>query len=297
MNAGRIAFPAFLLGSAILSAGPLLVRLADVGVVQSAFWRLALALPALLILARTVSGRPETAGPRLWPWLALAGLFFAADLAAWHLGIVRTTLANSALFANSTSFFYPVYGYVVARTWPTRRAGGAMLLALAGIGLLMGLSAEVSARHLTGDLLCILAAVFYTGYLVVMDRVRGRLGPWQALFAATSFATAALLPLALASDGRFWPHDWTPLLVLALGSQVAGQGLIIFALPHLSPIATGLGLLIQPMLSAMLGWIWFSERLSSAEALGMTAILLALVLVRLPERSAIGNASRVQKEA
>ncbi len=288
MKPERIAFPAFLLGSAVLSAGPLLVRLADVGAVQSAFWRVALAIVPLALLARFMADRPVAAGEatRVWPWLALGGAFFAADLAAWHLGIRRTTLANAALFANATSFFYPVIGFVVARTWPTRRAGGAMLLAGAGIALLMGLSAEVSSRHLAGDLLCLLAAVFYTGYLVVMDRARGRLGAWPALSSATGFATIALLPLALLSDGSFWPRDWTPLLVLALGSQVLGQGLIIFGLPHLAPVASGIGLLIQPLLSALLGWLWFSERLSAWEALGMAAILSAILLVRLPERRA-----------
>lgn len=284
MDARRIAFPAFLLGSAVLSAGPLLVRLADVGAVSSAFWRLTLALPALFLLARSSGGKPAGSGRRLWPWLALAGLFFAADLASWHLGILMTTVANAALFGNSASFFYPVYGYAVARSWPSGRAATALLLALVGVAFLMGLSAEISAAHLAGDLLCVLAGLFYTGYLVVMDRSRGGLGAWPALFAATLFAALALLPVALAWDDAFWPRDWTPLVVLALGSQVLGQGLIIFALPHLSPVASGIGLLVQPLLSAMLGWIWFGEALGPAEALGMAAILLALVLVRLPER-------------
>lgn len=285
MNTRRTAFPAFLLGSAVLSAGPLLVRLSDVGAMSSAFWRVALALPALFLLTRALgSGSPAPVG-RLWPWLALAGAFFAADLAAWHLGIGMTTLANAALFANSTSFFYPVYGYVVARTLPSRRAAAALLLAFLGVAFLMGLSAEISAAHLAGDLLCILAGLFYTGYFVVMDRSRGRLDAWPALLASTFFAALALLPVALLSGDSLWPRDWTPLVALALGSQVVGQGLIIFALPHLSPLASGLGLLVQPLLSAMLGWIWFGEELGPAELLGMTAILLALVLVRLPERS------------
>ncbi len=281
----RFAFPLFLAGSAILSAGPLLVRLADVGAVQSAFWRLALALPALLLIARAM--RPQggsDARPGDWRWLAAAGFFFAADLACWHLGIKRTTLANSALFANSTSFIYPIWGFAVARTLPSRRAGAALALAIAGIMLLMGMSAQLSARHLAGDLLCLIAAVFYTGYLIVMDRVRSRVPAFSALALSTFFSAIMLLPLALLSQGAFWPHDWTPLIWLALGSQVVGQGLIIVALPHLSPLASGLGLLIQPMLSATLGWLAFDERLSVIEAAGMAAILAALVMVRLPER-------------
>lgn len=275
----------FLTGSAILSAGPLLVRLADVGAVQSAFWRLGLAAAPLFLLAR-LTAKPRSDN-RLGParsWFIAAGFFFAADLASWHLGIERTTLANSALFANGASFLYPLWGFVVARSWPGRRAAGALLLAAAGLTLLMGLSADISPRHMAGDLLCLLAAVFYTGYLVAMDHVRGATSALTALARATLVSGAMLLPIAYIAPGDFWPQDWTPLLLLAFGSQVAGQGLIIFALPRLPPIASGLGLLIQPVLSATFGWLWFGERLSLAEALGMIIILAALVLVRLPER-------------
>ena len=64
-------------------------------------------------------------------WLAAAGFFFAADLALWHLGIERTTLANSSLLANATSFIYPIWGFAVARTLPSRRAASALMLAVA----------------------------------------------------------------------------------------------------------------------------------------------------------------------
>jgi drug/metabolite transporter (DMT)-like permease len=275
----------FLLGSAILSAGPLLVRLADVSALSSAFWRVGLAVVPLALLARaTAQAAPANRPTTHWSWFVAAGFFFSADLAVWHLGIERTTLANSALFANSASFLYPLWGYAVARSWPSRRAAGALLLAAIGITLLMGLSADVSPRNLAGDLLCLLAAVFYTGYLVAMDRARGSTSALASLSRATAVSALMLLPVALAAPGDFWPSDWSPLVLLALGSQVVGQGLIIFALPYIPPVAAGLGLLIQPLLSAAFGWLWFTERLSALEAAGMIAILVALVLVRLPER-------------
>ena len=44
--------PALLLGNVALAFGPWLVRLADVGPVAAGFWRLTLALPFLLLVAR-----------------------------------------------------------------------------------------------------------------------------------------------------------------------------------------------------------------------------------------------------
>ncbi|HEX8379778.1 MAG TPA: EamA family transporter, partial [Allosphingosinicella sp.] len=56
--AGRYAFPALILGNLILALGPWMVRLTDVGPVASGFWRLALAIPFLFLLAwRQQAGR------------------------------------------------------------------------------------------------------------------------------------------------------------------------------------------------------------------------------------------------
>jgi drug/metabolite transporter (DMT)-like permease len=283
MTAPRYAFPLFLLGSAILSAGPLLVRLADVGPMQSAFWRLAIGAPFLILLVRATEGRFPSLLPRKAAgWLLLAGFFFAADLASWHFGILRTTLANSTLLANSTAFLFPIWGYAVARRWPAPLAALALLLAASGIGVLAGKSASLSATNLLGDMLCLLAAVFYTVYLVVMNRAREGLSALSALVSATMVGAAFLLPAALLSDGAFWPQNWTPLIILALSSQVAGQGLIIYALPHLPPIASGVGLLVQPLLSALLGFLWFGEILTGIDMTGMMLIFAAILIVRRP---------------
>ena len=280
----RWAFPAFLLGSAILSLGPIMVRLADVGAVPSAFWRMSLALPALLALAfvqQRTSAVEAPAPKNIWIWCA--GLFFAADLATWHIGIRMTQLANAALLANTTSFLFPLWGYWLARQGPPRASVVAMLMALVGIILLMGMSAQISARYMWGDLLCVLVAFFYTGYLVSMERARDGRGVFHALALSSCVATAILLPIALIAPGPFWPENWTPLIVLALGSQVMGQGLIIWALPYQPPLVSGLGLLIQPVITAFVGWIWFNERFGVWSFLGMALILAAIVMVRVTQ--------------
>jgi drug/metabolite transporter (DMT)-like permease len=102
---------------------------------------------------------------------------------------------------------------------------------------------------------------------------------------ATGFGGIALLPPALALSGdSFWPTDWTPLLLLALGSQVIGQGLVVFAVGHLRPLVVGLTLLVQPAVAATIGALNFGEIPGLAEITGAALVVVALVLVRLPER-------------
>ena len=79
----RLAFPAIVLGSTALAFGPMLVRLADVAPVSSAFWRMSLAIVPLALLARFVGGPlPTGTLDRRVLWLAaLAGFLFAVDVA------------------------------------------------------------------------------------------------------------------------------------------------------------------------------------------------------------------------
>lgn len=283
MSASRLAFPAMLAGSSCLAFGPWMVRLADVGAIDAGFWRLALAVVPLFLIARASrQPAPELSAPLLRV-AALAGLFFAADLAVWHLGIKRTTLANAALLSNAASFMLPLYGFAVTRTRPSPLGWAALALAAAGTALLMGRSADLSARNFAGDLFCLAAAVFYTLYLIVIDRMRGAVAALPTLALVTAFGAAAILPMALLGPGPFWPRDWTPILLLALGSQVIGQGLIVFAIGHLKPLTVGLALLVQPLIAAIIGAARFGETPGPAELAGAALVVIALVLVRLPQ--------------
>jgi drug/metabolite transporter (DMT)-like permease len=277
------------MGSAMLAFGPLLVREADVSPTASAFWRLALALPLLWALAHLTRDPPPRPGP-IWRPLVIGGLFFGADLVAWHAGIVRTTLANASLFSNLAAFLLPLWSWAIARRWPERRVVVALGVAALGTALLLGRSFDLSARNFAGDLLCILAAILYTGYLVQLGGVRDRVGAMGALGVATLSAGVLVGLAALALGGQFWPSDWRPLIALALGSQVVGQGLIILAVARLPAHLAGLGLLIQPVIGAMLGWAVYAEAISAVEALGMALVLGALAWVKLGERGRVAAA-------
>src|SRR3546814_14196501 len=107
-----------------------MVRLADVGPVAAGFWRLALAVPLLLLLARPGAGGRVRSEWGLLALIVLGGLFFAADLAAWHYGILRTKLANATLFGTSSSFLFALYGFIMVRTLPKPMQAGHFALSL-----------------------------------------------------------------------------------------------------------------------------------------------------------------------
>lgn len=283
-KAHPLAFAAVLAGSTALAFGPWLVRLSGVGPVAAGFWRLALALPFLAAIAWAAGQAVHWPGRRLGLLVGLAGFFFAADLAAWHAGIHMTKLGNATLFGNVSSFAFAAWGLWLARRLPSLRQGGALALAAVGAALLMASSAELGSRNFRGDLLALFAGLLYTGYLIAVERGRGQLAPMPLLFLASAVGAALLLPAAILLGEKVIPDDWTFVILLAIGSQVVGQGLLVYGIGHVPPLVVGLALLTQPAISALVGWLGYGETLSPTDWVGAAAIAAALVLVRLPDR-------------
>ena len=276
-----IAFIALLVGNISLAAGPFLVRQSGVGPISAGFWRLALALPFLWAIAWMFRQPVHLPRKALTIAVAFAAFFFAADLAAWHAGILLTKLGNATLFGNISSFFFAAWGLWLIRKWPSLLQAAALSLAALGCALLMWGSAELSAANLRGDLLAVLAGLLYTFYLILVERTRGELQPLPLLFLASAFGAVMLLPVSLALGERLFPDNWTGLIALAVCSQLIGQGLLVYALGHVPPLVVGVAMLTQPALSAVLGWIYYQEMLTPRDLLGAAMIVVALILVRL----------------
>ena len=283
-------FAALLAGNAALALGPWLVRLSDTGPVSAGFWRLILPVPILAFLA----WRSRSPGPldkKLTVLCLIAGGFFAVDLASWHIGIERTRLANATLFGNAGSIILMVWGLIAARRAPSGREGVGVFAAITGAGILLGRSMEISATTFIGDLFCLAAGIFYAFYLLPAQRARAVLGSWFVLLLVSLTAAPILLGMAIAAGEPVLPGaaGWTPILVLALSSQVIGQGLLVFSLRNFPSLVIGMALLTQPAIAATVGWLAFRELLEPLDIFGMVLVGAALVLARAP-----GKAGRVR---
>lgn len=284
---------ALLAGNAALALGPWLVRLADTGPVSAGFWRVALALPFLLLIAR-LNGQRLAGTPRRIVLVALAsGVFFGFDIASWHIGIGDTRLANAVLFGNSGSIILMLWAFVALRRWPGRREWPAILAALAGSAILLGRSLEISQGNFVGDLFCLLAGLLYAGYLLLAQDARRVLGSWALLVLAGCASAPVLLGTALALGEPVWPTDWTPVILLAFSSQIVGQGLLVYALRHFPPLIIGIALLTQPAVAALVGWLVFGEMLVPLDFLGIALVCSALVLAKATTLRAAGSTVRL----
>ena len=274
---------ALVVGNVALALGPWFVRLADSGPVSAGFWRVALALPLLALFARANGQRLGGISRGALVAVLAGGVLFGLDVASWHLGIGLTRMANATLFGNAGSLILMVWGFIAWRRLPRGREWPALVAALGGAAILMGRSFEISPATLAGDLFCLLAGVLYAGYLLILQDARKALGSWALLAWASLGSAPVLLGIALALGEPLWPGDWRPLIALVICGQLIGQGLLVYALKHFSPLVIGIALLTQPAVAALVGWLAFGEVLTVVDLLGVALVGSALVLAKVGE--------------
>ena len=283
------ALGALLAGATFIALSPIFVRVSEAGPTATAFWRVALAVPALWILvwlkhaprARRHGGRRHSGRA---PLLIAAGCAFAGDLAFWHKSIQLTSVANATLLANLASIFVTLAAWLFLRHRPGRMFLAGLAAALAGVALLVHASLAFSSTGLAGDALGVLTAMFYAGYLLAVKALRDRgEGTLHLMAVSTTITAILLLPVALATGEPMLPQaaaGWWILVGLALVSHAAGQGLIAYALAHLPAAFSSVSLLFQPVMAAVFAWLLLAEPLVALQIAGGVIVLVGIYLAR-----------------
>lgn len=213
--------------------------------------------------------------------MALVGFWFALDMYFWHWAVARTTVANATLLANLASVFTVVVGFFLFKERFSRMFVTGLMLALAGAAALVGQNAAYNPEYLMGDFLGLVTACALTGYIITAAKARALLSTTMLMGGSAAVSALLLLPTALLADGAFVPatfEGWLPLVGLALVTHVLGQGLIIYGLAHISASYGSIGLLIQPVVAALLAWAIFNESLGPLHIAGAAMILTGITV-------------------
>ena len=282
-----MALNALFLGALGIAFAPIFVRVSQVGPSATAFWRLALAWPALFLWMQVESrgqDAPRRPSSRTdYVRLIAAGLFFAGDLAIWHWSIRFTSVANATLLANFAPIFVAMGSWLFLRQKVSYKFVVGMGIALAGTVFMVGQSFRLSAQHLWGDVLGLVTAMFYAGYLLSVKELRGEFSTATIMTWSGIVSCLVLLPVALVTGEGLLPagaEGWWVLLGLALISHFGGQSLIAFALAKLPATFSSVALLVQPIAAAVFAWLILSEMLNPWQALGGALALAGIFIAR-----------------
>lgn len=291
--AQRWALALLILGGVTIGFAPILARLSETGLIAAAAWRLTLAVPAMALLPRRANAAGprlslRQASPRIRRLLVFSGMCFAGDVSCFHSALALTSVANATLLVNLAPVFVGLAAWLFWRQRPDR----AFLLGLAA-ALLGGWALSAGAAHpaagsdpgrgLQGDLLSLLAALFYAGYLVALKEVAAVLSFRTVMIVGCSI-TAVLLWIAAALLGDvLLPHSlwgWTVVLLLGIVVHAGGQGAITAALASLPVGFSSLVLLLQGVVAAIAAWMLFDQPMTALQMLGAAGIVFGIVLAR-----------------
>lgn len=283
MPAGRAAWR-MALGAALLSGTGIFVALADVPPTVSAFYRMLFGGTMLLAWV-ALSGRWRRVAPRDVAWGLLPALGFAADLWQWHQSILVVGPGVATLLTNFQVFLLALVGLLCYRERLGRWFVPGMLVALAGLWLLVGAHWSMfSAAYRQGVWLGLGSCVAYAVYLLSFRHAlsgRTRLAPAQFLGVMSLTSALLLGAIGMAAGDSFalvTLRNWSALLGLGLFGQVLAWLLMVGAMPRLPASLVGLLLLLQPALAFVLDVLIFARPTRAADWLGLALALAGILL-------------------
>ncbi len=296
----RLALAALALGITGVGFAPVFMRLSELGPNATALYRVAFALPFLLLwlslehrpVAKGNNGERRTIGRTDWLVLALSGVFWSGDLVFWHWSITLTNIANSTFLACSSPIFVIIGARLIFSERISRGFLAGFVLTLTGGAALMGSSLAFGGGDLLGDMFGIVTAFFFGSYLLTIKHLRANLPTGAIMFWSGFFSLPGLLLAALLTGDGVVAESlfgWSLIIGLALLAHVLGQGLAAYALAHLPASFTSVAFLGEPVVAAILGWVILAEALGPLQAAGCAIILAG---VWLAQRYGVGQHKR-----
>lgn len=272
-----------LIGCVCISFAPVFVKLAALPPDSAGFYRMLFATVSLFLLMRL---RKESLQMRKRPKLLLlgAGLFLAVDFMCWHRSIDLIGPGLSTLLANFQVFFTALFTWLFLKQKVSRLFIVAVIMALFGLQLITGADwSIVESGYLWGIFFGLLAAVFYSGYILLVkesmdDDSVGSVPAMLLVAVAGSLFLAVITPINGASF--VIPSSGSLLAIAGSGmiSTTIGWSLIASAIKHIPATVAGLVLLLQPTLALVWDVVIFGKPTSMVEISGILLILTGIYI-------------------
>ena len=278
-----LAVLALLAAAIAMGISPVFVREAQVGPFTSAFYRVFLALPLLWLWMTWERRQPDARPDPGWTRsILLAGVFFTVDLFFWHLAVMKTTIANATLLATMAPVWVMLFSLVIGERVTRVMVIGLASCILGGV-LLVGSSLQLAPERFLGDLFGVATSVGFGLYFLAVRVARREASPGLILYRSSIVTSIGLGLVAGIAENAWLPTGLTGVVALILMSSVShvgGQGLLAFALGHLSAAFSSLVIFLEALAAAFFGWAFFGETLGPWQIAGGVAILLGIWIAR-----------------
>ncbi len=215
--------------------------------------------------------------------LFIAGICFAGDQILWAWSLTQTSVANSTLLTYLSPLWTTLLGWLIWGQQFDKRFLIGMGVAMVGACMIGIEDLQIATGNLQGDGVAVLASVGFSIYLLILEKLRQKYSAETLLFWSSLFSTLWILPIVLIMEDRLFPYSWQSwvfVILLGLICQILGQGLVNYCLKRLSSGFVAVSLLLSPIMTAIFGWMIFSESLSILNGVAFAIVLLGIYLAK-----------------
>ena len=229
------------------------------------------------------------------PWPDLARIFLlgvggvAASNYFYYLAIQRTNVATAIIVQYTAPVWVLLYMVARGAERPTLSKVGSMFLALAGIGLVIGLfgsgKLQLDALGVTAALVAAFSFAFYN---IGGHSILARYDHWTVLLYTTMAASLFWIvvnPPNRILAAHYSSSAWLFLVVFAVLSVLVPFAFYFAGLQYLQPTNAIVVSCLEPVFSILIAAIVLHEVVRPRQALGILMVLVAIWIAQSPSRA------------
>ena len=226
--------------------------------------------------------------------LLLLGVFgVAASNYFYYLAIQRTNVATAIILQYTAPVWVLLYTVARGAQRPTWRRIVAVGLAVVGCALAVGLVGSGGFRmDPLGVSAALLAAFSFALYNVGGHSLLARYDRWKVLLwvlvGSAVFWIAVNPPWKIVA-AHYGRAQWGFMAVFSLLSVLLPFSCYFAGLQHLEPTRAIVASCLEPVFSILIAALALGELLRPMQTAGIVLVLVAIVLIQLPERTARGE--------
>ncbi|USG66463.1 DMT family transporter [Brevibacillus ruminantium] len=215
----------------------------------------------------------------------LGGVLYTLQSRCFFSSVQYIPASMAALLLYTFPVYVAILNYFVNKEPLRKQTIGAILLSLAGLALVLGLSFD--GVQPLGVVLALAAAVIYSVYFIVGNRVVTGLSPYVTSAYVSLFATFSTFGLALKDGGPdfgFGMQGWLALGGIVLFSTILAMACLFRGIQLIGSTRASVLSTLEPVVTIGFSAMLFGERLGWLQLLGGCAVLLGAVLIVTSQR-------------
>jgi drug/metabolite transporter (DMT)-like permease len=227
--------------------------------------------------------------------ILLGGILYTMQSTFYFTSVKYIPASLAALLLYLHPIFVAILSFIFNKEKLSKKIIIAVTLALTGIVMVLG--SPKGEINLTGILFAVGAAVMYSIYIIIGDRVTKKVSPmitcaFISLFSACSLFIGGSFTHTISF--QFGKIGWIMAVGVALFCSVIAMFTFFAGMNIIGPTKASILSMIEPVVTFILSTILFQERMSTLQLMGGVIVLFGAILVVLASKKSPQSVNTIE---